>query len=93
MATLGVKPDRFTFTSDSFELILAKCEELLRKGKAYCDDTDGETMKKEREERVESKHRNNCARARRLLCCRLLLALYVRRVLQRPRRTWRCGRR
>ena len=57
--TLGLKPDRFTFTSDSFELLLKLCEQLIRAGKAYCDDTDGETMKKEREERVDSRHRNN----------------------------------
>ncbi|VDK85771.1 unnamed protein product [Cylicostephanus goldi] len=34
------------------------CEKLLREGKAYVDDTDTETMRKEREERKESKNRN-----------------------------------
>lgn len=57
---LEVVPDRWTRTSDYFELFLELCERLLKEGKAYVDDTDGETMKKEREERVESKNRNNC---------------------------------
>ncbi|KAH7960307.1 hypothetical protein HPB49_018598 [Dermacentor silvarum] len=56
---LEITPDRFTFTSDYFELLLQKCEELLRKGLAYVDDTDAETMKAEREQRVESKNRAN----------------------------------
>ncbi|KAH9378226.1 hypothetical protein HPB48_011246 [Haemaphysalis longicornis] len=56
---LEITPDRFTFTSDYFELLLQKCEELLKKGLAYVDDTDAETMKAEREQRVESKNRAN----------------------------------
>ncbi|KAH6931932.1 hypothetical protein HPB50_001670 [Hyalomma asiaticum] len=36
-----------------------KCEELLKKGLAYVDDTDAETMKAEREQRIESKNRSN----------------------------------
>ncbi|XP_077511678.1 glutamyl-prolyl-tRNA synthetase [Amblyomma americanum] len=56
---LEITPDRFTFTSDYFELLLQKCEELLKKGLAYVDDTDAETMKAEREQRVESKNRSN----------------------------------
>ncbi|KAH7986235.1 hypothetical protein HPB52_025115 [Rhipicephalus sanguineus] len=56
---LEITPDRFTFTSDYFELLLQKCEELLKKGLAYVDDTDAETMKAEREQRIESKNRSN----------------------------------
>jgi bifunctional glutamyl/prolyl-tRNA synthetase len=56
---LGVKPDMFTHTSDSFDRIMKLCEQMIREDKAYVDDTDAETMKKEREERVESKNRNN----------------------------------
>lgn len=59
VAMLGIKPDIYTFTSDSFPLIQDMCERLLRQGDAYVDDTDAETMKKEREARQESKHRNN----------------------------------
>jgi bifunctional glutamyl/prolyl-tRNA synthetase len=40
--------------------MLEYCEQLLKEGKAYVDDTDMETMRKEREERVESKNRSNC---------------------------------
>lgn len=56
---LEITPDRYTFTSDYFELLLEKCEELLRKGLAYVDDTDPETMKVEREQRQDSKNRGN----------------------------------
>lgn len=56
---LEITPDRYTFTSDYFELLLEKCEELLKKGLAYVDDTDPETMKAEREQRQDSKNRGN----------------------------------
>uniref|UniRef100_A0AAF5PX60 Glutamate--tRNA ligase n=4 Tax=Wuchereria bancrofti TaxID=6293 RepID=A0AAF5PX60_WUCBA len=56
---LEVKPDRWTYTSDHFDLILEMCERLLQEGKAYVDDTDAELMRKEREERKESRCRNN----------------------------------
>lgn len=59
VSMLEIKPDIFTYTSDCFDLILGKCEELLRKGVAYVDDTDPDTMKKEREQKIESKNRNN----------------------------------
>ncbi|PIO56426.1 tRNA ligase class I, catalytic domain protein, partial [Teladorsagia circumcincta] len=60
LAMLNVVPDRWTHSSDYFELMLQMCEKLLREGKAYVDDTDTETMRKEREERIESKNRNTC---------------------------------
>uniref|UniRef100_A0A1I7VP94 glutamate--tRNA ligase n=1 Tax=Loa loa TaxID=7209 RepID=A0A1I7VP94_LOALO len=56
---LEVKPDRWTHTSDYFDLILEMCDRLLQEGKAYVDDTDAELMRKEREERKESRCRNN----------------------------------
>ncbi|XP_013779580.1 bifunctional glutamate/proline--tRNA ligase-like [Limulus polyphemus] len=56
---LGIKPNIFSYTSDYFDVLLQSCEDLLKSGKAYVDDTDGETMKVEREERKESKNRNN----------------------------------
>lgn len=59
VSMLEIKPDIFTYTSDYFDLFLEKCEGLLRKGLAYVDDTDPETMKKEREQKIESKNRNN----------------------------------
>lgn len=56
---LQVKPDIFTHTSDYFDLMLEMCEKLLKEGKAYVDDTEPEQMKLEREQKVESKNRNN----------------------------------
>lgn len=57
---LGVKPDLFTHTSQYFDLMLQYCEQLLKEGKAYVDDTEPEQMKKEREQRIESPNRSNC---------------------------------
>jgi len=56
---LQIKYDRLVHTSDHFDLISTYCEQLLRQGKAYVDDTDPETMKKEREQKLESKNRIN----------------------------------
>ncbi|XP_063706944.1 bifunctional glutamate/proline--tRNA ligase [Culicoides brevitarsis] len=56
---LEIKPDLFTHTSQYFDLLLEYCEQLLREGKAYVDDTEPELMKQEREQRQESKNRNN----------------------------------
>ncbi|KAM5238586.1 bifunctional glutamate/proline--tRNA ligase isoform 2-T2 [Ctenodactylus gundi] len=59
VAMLHIKPDQFTYTSDHFETIMKYAEQLIRDGKAYVDDTPSEQMKAEREQRVESRHRNN----------------------------------
>ena len=59
IAMLGVKYDIFSHTSDHFDKLMQYCETLIRDGKAYVDDTEAEVMKKEREERKESKNRNN----------------------------------
>lgn len=59
VAALGIKPDQYTHTSDWFEDLLKLCEQMIKMGKAFVDDTDPETMKKEREERMESRNRNN----------------------------------
>ncbi|XP_059478554.1 bifunctional glutamate/proline--tRNA ligase [Neocloeon triangulifer] len=56
---LQVKPDEFTHTSSYFDLMLELCEKMMAEGKAYVDDTDPETMKSEREQRVASKNRTN----------------------------------
>ncbi|GAB6021105.1 hypothetical protein CHUAL_003738 [Chamberlinius hualienensis] len=56
---LEIKPDKITHTSDYFDLMMKYCEKMIREGKAYCDDTDAETMKQEREQKKESKNRNN----------------------------------
>ena len=56
---MQVKYDRLTHTSDHFDLISGYCEQMLREGRAYVDDTDPETMKDEREKRLNSKNRDN----------------------------------
>ncbi|XP_031617339.1 bifunctional glutamate/proline--tRNA ligase isoform X2 [Contarinia nasturtii] len=56
---LEIKPDLFTHTSNYFDLMLEYCERMLKEGKAYVDDTEPEQMKKDREQRIESVHRNN----------------------------------
>lgn len=57
---LEIKPDQFTHTSQYFDLMLQYCEQMLKEGKAYVDDTEPEQMKKEREQRIESPNRSNC---------------------------------
>ncbi|XP_050528952.1 bifunctional glutamate/proline--tRNA ligase [Daktulosphaira vitifoliae] len=56
---LEIKPDMFSYTSNYFDKMLSLCENMINKGLAYVDDTDGETMKQEREKRIESKNRKN----------------------------------
>lgn len=56
---LDVVPDRWTRSSDYFEDMLKLAEKLIKEGKAYVDDTDPDTMKREREERKESRARSN----------------------------------
>jgi bifunctional glutamyl/prolyl-tRNA synthetase len=56
---LQIKPDRFTHTSDYFDLMLDFCEKLMKEEKAYVDETEPELMKQEREQRVDSKNRSN----------------------------------
>jgi len=57
---LQIKPDRFTYTSDYFDKMLDMCENILIKGGlAYVDDTDGNQMRLEREQKIESINRNN----------------------------------
>ncbi len=57
---LKVKPDVFTHTSDHFDKIMMYAEKMIREGKAYADDTPGDRMKEEREQRIKSANRDNC---------------------------------
>jgi bifunctional glutamyl/prolyl-tRNA synthetase len=56
---LQIKYDKLTHTSDHFDLIERYCEQMLKEGKAYIDDTDPETMKQERDQKLESRNRVN----------------------------------
>ena len=58
LKTLEIYPDQFTHTSDYFDLIIAKCTWSIQNNLAYCDNTDADTMKKERNEGIESKCRS-----------------------------------
>ena len=58
--SLGVTYDSRSRTSDYFERIMGYCEQLIRSGDAYVDDTEKDTMKKERNERLNSKSRDRC---------------------------------
>jgi len=58
---LKIKPDTFTYTSDYFDKMLDICENgMLKEGLAYVDDTDGDKIRLEREQRIDSINRNNC---------------------------------
>ncbi|CAL1534033.1 unnamed protein product [Lymnaea stagnalis] len=59
IALLGITYDKFSHTSDHFDSLINYCERMIKEEKAYVDNTDPETMKKEREERTESKNRSN----------------------------------
>ncbi|KAK9509699.1 hypothetical protein O3M35_006955 [Rhynocoris fuscipes] len=56
---LKVDYDKYSHTSDYFDLMLEMCEKLIKEGKAYVDDTNAEDMKKEREKKICSKNRDN----------------------------------
>ena len=58
LAKLGIKADLFSHTSDYFDVILNYARQLIQEGLAFMDNTDQETMRKERMERKESKMRN-----------------------------------
>jgi glutamyl-tRNA synthetase len=57
LATLEIKPDRITFTSDYFDKTKECMEQLIKLGLAYADDTPSEQMKAERDVGTESKYR------------------------------------
>ncbi|KAL0819856.1 hypothetical protein ABMA28_007881 [Loxostege sticticalis] len=56
---LEIKPDMFTHTSQYFDLMLEYCEKLIKEGKAFVDDTPAEQMKSEREQKIDSRNKNN----------------------------------
>ncbi|XP_045537763.1 bifunctional glutamate/proline--tRNA ligase [Papilio machaon] len=56
---LEIKPDMFTHTSQYFDMMMNFCEKLIKENKAFVDDTPAEQMKNERDQKVESKNRNN----------------------------------
>ncbi|RLN22085.1 glutamate--tRNA ligase, cytoplasmic-like [Panicum miliaceum] len=57
--TMGIKYDTVTYTSHYFPKLMEMAESLIKKGKAYVDDTPKQQMKDERAAGTESKCRNN----------------------------------
>jgi glutamyl-tRNA synthetase len=55
---LDIVWDRITYSSDYFQMIAETCTRLIEQGLAYCDDTPDEQLKKERNDGIESKRRN-----------------------------------
>ena len=59
LKTLGITPDVVSYSSDHFDAIRDYCKKLIKDGLAYADDTPAEEMKLQRDEGIESKHRQN----------------------------------
>ncbi|KAG0685372.1 glutamate--tRNA ligase [Kluyveromyces marxianus] len=51
---LGIKGDRITYSSDYFQEMYDYCVQMIKDGKAYCDDTPSERMREERSEGIPS---------------------------------------
>jgi glutamyl-tRNA synthetase len=58
LALLGIKPDQVVHTSDHFDKLYEYAISLIKKGLAYVDDTDVDTMRNQRFDGIESKNRN-----------------------------------
>ncbi|KAG7207935.1 hypothetical protein KM043_009523 [Ampulex compressa] len=56
---LQIKPNRFTHSSDYFDLMLEYCTKLIKEGKAFVDDAPAHIMKEQREQKLMSTNRNN----------------------------------
>ena len=56
---LDIVPDQVSYSSDHFDKLKECAETLIKKELAYADDTPAEEMKEQRDEGIESKHRNN----------------------------------
>ena len=58
LRSLGIIPDKTSFTSDYFDYLFDKCVEMIKAGKAYADDSDGEAVKAQRMARKPSPNRD-----------------------------------
>ncbi|KAL3231071.1 Glutamate--tRNA ligase, cytoplasmic [Nakaseomyces bracarensis] len=54
---LGIKGDKITYSSDYFQEMYDLCVQLIKDGKAYCDDTQTERMREERMDGIASARR------------------------------------
>ncbi len=55
---MGIRPDTLSYTSDYFDYLYDMALRLIKEGGAYADDTDQETMRKERMDGIASKNRD-----------------------------------
>ncbi|KAL6946245.1 glutamate--tRNA ligase [Hanseniaspora osmophila] len=55
---LGIKGDVLTYSSDYFQKMYDLCIQMIKEGKAYCDDTPLEQMREERGEGIKSSRRD-----------------------------------
>ncbi|KAJ5170341.1 Glutamyl-tRNA synthetase class Ib archaeal/eukaryotic cytosolic [Penicillium coprophilum] len=58
LALMGIQPDIVSYTSDYFDQLYDYCLQIIEIGKAYADDTDKETINKQRWDGIPSKRRN-----------------------------------
>ncbi len=58
LALLGIKPDKVSHTSDYFQELYESCIQMIKNGKAYADDTEKETMQKQRWDGLPSVRRD-----------------------------------
>ncbi len=56
---LQIKTDKITYSSNYFAQLREYMLTMLKKGNAYCDNTDPSLMKEERTKGVKSKNRDN----------------------------------
>jgi glutamyl-tRNA synthetase len=63
LTLLGIKPDKLSYTSDSFDKLFQYAIELIKLGKAYTDDTLQAQMQKERWDGIASAHREDSVEA------------------------------
>ena len=63
LASLGVKGDVLTYTSDYIGVIQGYALRMIANGEAYMDDTPQEQMKEERAQRIESKYRDTATQS------------------------------
>ena len=57
--TMGIYPERVSYTSDYFDIIQEHMKTMIKKGFCYADNTEHEEMKRQRDEGIESTHRLN----------------------------------
>lgn len=58
LQTLGVKHSKLSYTSDYFDIIFQHGRQLIKKNLAYVDNTDVDTMRKQRKQKIASECRS-----------------------------------